>query len=311
MDAPELAELLYDRVICFLGMPKNLVSDRDTLFTSKFWSSLCHYLGAKRRLSTAYHPQTDGQTERQNQIVEHYLRVYTNFQQDDWARWLPLAMFVYNNTVHSSTGMTPMEALTAVRGDLRINVDVDLPAGNAPQAKERAEALKAMREGLKEVLTRATNAQKEQYDKRHKAMSFKIGDMVMIRTKNFRMIRPCRKLDHRQLGSFPIIDAWGKQAYKLRLPPRFRGIHPVFHVSLLELYREREGAPPPPEPILIDGSDEWEIEEILTHRTQRRRVQYLVRWKGYTPADDSWEPEEYLTGAPQMLNAYKQRHGIK
>src|SRR5215471_7224795 len=105
----------------------------------------------KHRLFTVYHLQTDRQTEHQNQIVKHYLCVYINFQQNDWAHWLLLMMFVYNNMIHSSTGMTPMKTLMMIHENLQINVDVDLPADNAPQAKKRAEALKTMCESLKEV----------------------------------------------------------------------------------------------------------------------------------------------------------------
>jgi transposase InsO family protein len=310
IDAPELAELMYDRFVSFLGMPQNLVSDRDTLFTSKFWSSLCYYLGAKRKLSTAYHPQTDGQTERQNQTLEHYLRLFINFQQDDWARWLPLAMHTYNTSVHSTTGMAPMEALMAFRGDLRINVSAELPEGNAPSAQERVKEMEEMRKDLITLLAHANETQKKYYDQKHKPMSFRIGDRVMVRAKNFRMIRPSRKLDHRQLGPFTIVDAWGKQAYKLKLTPQFGAIHPVFHVALLEPYRKRKGEPDPEDPTLVDGHLEWNVERILTHRKFRRKIQYLVRWEGYTPADDSWEPEGNLTGAQETLQAYKKKHKL-
>ncbi len=310
IDAPELAELMLERVIAIFGIPKNLVSDRGSLFTSKYWSSLCHYIGAKRRLSTAFHPQTDGQTERQNQTLEHYLRVYINYRQDDWARWLPMAQLVYNNSVHSSTKMAPMEALTGVRADLRLNVDEEISVGKALHAQERVKMMEEQRLRLSETLAAARDAQKQQYDKKHKPMSFKIGDEVMLRAKNIRLLRPSRKLDHRQLGPFPIIDAWGKQAYKLRLTPQYRAIHPVFHVSLLEPYHRREGEPERQGPILVDGEEEWVVEKILTHRRQRRKLEYLVRWEGYTPADDTWEPEAHLKGSPETLEAYKKKHSL-
>ena len=109
IDAPGLAEVILDVVVRHHGLPDSIVSDRGSLFTSKFWSSLCYFLGIKRRLSTAFHPQTDGQTERQNSTMEAYLRAFVNFEQNDWARLLPMAEFAYNNAKNASTGHTPFE----------------------------------------------------------------------------------------------------------------------------------------------------------------------------------------------------------
>src|SRR4051794_15927973 len=103
MDAAQLATLFVDNIVKEYGVPRSIITDRGTTFTSQFWSSLCFYMKAKRRLSTAFHPQTDGQTERQNQVLEQYLRAYVDYQQDDWVTMLPMAEFTYNNSVHSST----------------------------------------------------------------------------------------------------------------------------------------------------------------------------------------------------------------
>ena len=109
IDAPGLAEVIIDVVVRHHGLPDSIVSDRGSVFTSKFWSSLCYFLGIKRRLSTAFHPQTDGQTERQNSTMEAYLRAFVNYEQNDWARLLPMAEFAYNNAKNTSTGYIPFE----------------------------------------------------------------------------------------------------------------------------------------------------------------------------------------------------------
>ena len=102
IDAPALAEVIIDVVVRHHGLPDSIVSDRGSVFTSKFWSSLCYFLGIKRRLSTAFYPQTDGQTERQNSTMEAYLRAFVNYEQNDWARLLPMAELAYNNARLSS-----------------------------------------------------------------------------------------------------------------------------------------------------------------------------------------------------------------
>ena len=116
----------------------------------------------------------------------------------------------------------------------------------------------------------------------------------MLRTKNITSLRPSKKLDDRQIGPFPIIDTWGTNAYKLQLTPKYRELHPVFHVSLLEPYYDRAGQPKPPDPILVDEELEWTINQILKERTYRKQKQYLVRWKGYTDDDCTWEPYEHV-----------------
>ncbi|PNH37127.1 hypothetical protein VD0003_g10298, partial [Verticillium dahliae] len=108
--AEDLAYVFLRNIVGQHGLPKELVSDRDKLFTSNFWKSLIAQLGAKHKLSTAFHPQTDGQTERTNQTLEQYLRCYINYQQDDWVTLLPIAQFAYNSSPSESTKESPFYA---------------------------------------------------------------------------------------------------------------------------------------------------------------------------------------------------------
>ena len=109
IDAPRLAEVIIDVVVWHYGLPDSIVTDRDSLFMSKFWSSLCYFLGIKQQLSTTFHPQTDGQTKRQNSTMEAHLRAFVNFEQNDWAKLLSMAEFASNNTKNTSTGHTLFE----------------------------------------------------------------------------------------------------------------------------------------------------------------------------------------------------------
>ena len=143
IDAPGLAEVIIDVVVRHHGLPDSIVTDRGSLFTSKFWSSLCYFLGVKRRLSTAFHPQTDGQTERQNSTMEAYLRAFVNFEQNDWARLLPMAEFAYNNAKNTSTGHTPFELNCGYHPQMSYKEDVD-PRSQSKSADELSAELRKL-----------------------------------------------------------------------------------------------------------------------------------------------------------------------
>jgi hypothetical protein len=306
IDAPELAELFMEYWVKDFGTPEGIVSDRGPQFTSKFWASLCFYLKVRRRLSTAFHPQSDGQTEVQNQTLEHYLRVYGTYRQDDWASKLILAEFTYNNSVHSTTGVSPFFAAYGMNPEIRINVEDDIPEGKAVAAHERAKQIQEEREALEERWRSAAEAQKRFYDKKHKNMKFKRGEKVMLSTKHLRLAQPSRKLADRYLGPLEVTRVSSNgMAYELKLPPSFK-IHPVFHVSLLEPYYHRAGATlEPPKAELVDGEEEWEVETILADRMKGKEEQFLVRWKGYSAADDTWEPVKHLQNASEKLSLYR------
>jgi hypothetical protein len=146
--APQLAELFVNRIVKDFGTPDGIVSDRGTHFTSKFWASLCFYLKVRRRLSTAFHPQSDGQTEVQNQTLEHYLRVYGTYRQDDWSSKLALAEFTYNNSTHSTTGVSPFRAMYGYNPEICVNVEDDVIEGRSVAAHKRAKVIAGEREEL-------------------------------------------------------------------------------------------------------------------------------------------------------------------
>ena len=314
IDAPDLAELFIDTILKDYGSPTSIITDRGSLFTSSYWSSFCYQLRIKRKLSTAFHPQTDGQTERQNQTLEHYLRCYCNYQQNDWAEWLSTAEFAYNNAVHSSTKITPFFALYGQHPRMPLDAEDDVPRGEAnaadqrgtnPAADQRLERLREVRSQLEERLRDATTAQAKYHNRKHKPQTYAIGDKVLLAMKNLRTVRPSKKLDNRWVGPFEIEGVVGKQAYRLRLPRRYKSIHPTFHVSLLEPYRQRPGEEPlEPPGVMVDGHTEWVVERILDRRLQQGKVQYLVKWDGYPDSENTWEPAEHLEAA-QQLDAYK------
>ena len=307
VDAAGLAELFYEKIMPAFGMPENLVSDRGTVFTSEFWSSFCYLLGTRRRLSTAYHPQTDGQTERQNQTLEYYLRHYVNWQQDDWARWLPLAQFAYNTTKHTALNMSPAEALCGARPALRTSVNEQTQQVHV-DAENRVKGIEKMRRGLDQRLKQSKETMKRAYDRKHQEMTFRIGDWVALSNKHLGTDRPSTKLDHKRDGPFQIAGTVGKQAYKLILTPRYRHIHPTQHVSRLEPYFGPPHRSERPDPVVIDEQPEWFVERILDTKPRGRGVQYLVKWKGYGYEENTWEPRSHLEDT-EALDIWEKLHG--
>src|SRR5438045_1349771 len=228
-------------------------------------------------MSTAFHPQTDGQTERMNQTVEQYLRIYCNYQQDDWAKQLSLAEFSYNNAQHASIGCSPFYANYGY--NLQFNVDLRKFANYPVQAaKDMAERLKHLHENLSELIKVTQNQQAKYYDAKHKRVEYNVGDKVWLLSTSIRTQRPSRKLDCRRLGPYSILERIGTQAYRLQLPPSLK-VHPVFHVSLLDRYVESEipgriqSLPPP---VVVEDQLAYEVEEVLDSRLMHNRLFYLV-----------------------------------
>ena len=143
IDAPGLAKVIIDVVVQHHGLPDSIISDRGAIFTSKFWSSLCYFLGVKRKLSTVFHPQTDGQTKWQNSTMEAYLRAFVKFEQNDWARLLPMAEFAYNNAKNASTGHTPFELNYGYHPRISYKKNVD-PRSKSKSADDLANDLREL-----------------------------------------------------------------------------------------------------------------------------------------------------------------------
>jgi hypothetical protein len=310
LSARGLADLFVRHVFSKHGVPADIVSDRGTKFTSAFWSSLSAALGIKQNLSTAYHPQTDGQTERVNQVLEQYLRLYVNYDQDNWAALLPLAEFAYNNAPHSSTNMSPFFATYGYHPIL----DIAPRLARAGSAAEHVEKLHDLHEHAKKEIAKAIERFRTAADRgRIPAPDYRVGQHVWLSAENIRTTRPSRKLAERRLGPFRIAEIVSKSAVRLDLPPHLRTIHPVFHVSLLEPVSGddipgRRQVPPPP--IEVEGELEWEVESILASRLRHRKLYYLVQWSGFTDDNDrtSWEPATNLWNASALVTEFHRLH---
>ena len=312
--AEQAAQLYCRHVWKHHGLPIDIISDRGSQFVSHFTRSLLKRLDIKGNRSTAYHPQSDGQTERVNQTLEQYLRIYCDYQQDDWQQLLPLAEFVYNNTQSSSTKVSPFFANYGFHP--RCSVSVSPPEATNPAAEALVDRLRVIHEELKANLQHAQDQYKVQHDRHARpAPVIAVGDKVWLNRRNIRTMRPSRKLDVKRMGPFPVLEVVGegKLAFKLELPAQMR-IHPVFHVSLLEPYRESTlpgRVQEPALPIEVEGEVEYEVAEILDSKVERGRLKYLVDWVGCGPEERTWEPVENVENAPDAVAAFHRTYPLR
>jgi hypothetical protein len=313
-DAPEIARLFLWNICRLHGFPSDIVSDRDKIFTSGFWRHFLALANIKPNMSTAFHPQTDGQTERVNQILEQYLRIFCNYQQDNWEELLPTAELAYNNSTHSSTGKSPFFANYGYHPTLPATVHAHALKSSNPAAEELVKTLRDLHNQVTRDLADAAATQARFYNRKVKrAPPFKEGDQVWLLRRNIKTSRPSDKLDSKRLGPFPIKAKVGDAAYQLQLPRSMR-IHPVFHVSLLEPFRPNDipgRVQDPPPPVVVDDHEEFEAQEVLDSRTRRGKLQYLVHWKDWPVSERTWEPAEHLANAQDLVRDFHRAYPAK
>ncbi|GKA99006.1 putative reverse transcriptase domain-containing protein, partial [Tanacetum coccineum] len=283
----KLAQLYLKEIVCKHGVPTSIISDRDSLFTSRFWKSLQEAMGTQLDMSTAYHPETDGQSERTIQTLEDMLRACVI---DLWVvvmieKNLPLVEFSYNNSYHASIKAAPFEALYGqkCRSPVCWSVVGDSQLTGPELVRETTERIVQ----IKNRLLTARSRQKSYADVRHKPMEFQVGDMVMLK------VSPCKgvirfgkrgKLSPRYIGPLKIIERIGPVAYKLKLPDKLRGIHNTFHVSNLKKCLVDENLVIPLEEIQLDDKlhfieEPVEIMDRKVKQLKQSRIPIVkVRW---------------------------------
>jgi hypothetical protein len=301
--AEGVADLVRRDVITKKGVIKRIVADRDRRWINRFWAQLAKKLGFQLNASTAFHPQTDGQTERINQLIEAYLRAYINYMQDDWEEWLDVAEFAINNAVTEAHGLSPFFIENGYDPELEVVPERPGESVTDARAKEYAEHLEELYRVLRECLVQSQERNKKYYDRRRKEMTFEVGDAVLLRTRNIRTRRPCKKFDQRKIGPYPVTRVINQNAYQLELPPEIR-VHPVFHVELLEPYiPPQDGQERPPDvPVLVDGHEEWDVDKILgAKRDAVGQLWFRVLWKA---GDQTTEPALHLKDCNEVLQAF-------
>ena len=335
VNAPEFGQLMMDHVFNKLGWPSDILTDRDKRFTGFFWTSCCEIWKINPNRSTAFHPQSDGQTERVNRAVEQILRAHTTEFNTSWDRTLSAVEFAINNSVHASLLHTPFflnfgrHPHNPVIAELHKD---DQPALTPHMAtalakdKQKCVAAGQFAEAQKEALQfaraqiiKARDRYKSYADKQRLDSTYNVGDSVLLSTENLNKHSQSRKLYPKFLGPFKIIKKVNDVAYKLELPEHMK-IHKVFHVNLLKPYipGKTQMPPQPPLPELIDGQLEWEVYRILSDRNipyhsgakgkgkgrVEHKTEFLVQWAGYPIEEATWEPATHLKNAQEAVAAY-------
>jgi len=314
--AKDVADTFLREVWKLPGLPSEIISDMDAKFSGEFWESLCKMLGVKRRMSTAYHPQTDGQTERTNQVLEGYLRTFVNYDQNDWYQLLPLAEHAYNNSATNAHKMTPFFANYGFHPQTEWMKERE---AHNPGATLYAHWMQDINREAKQTLENTRESMRKYCDRKATAQpNIEVGDLVMLNAKNIHTKRPSKKLSPKLYGPFKVLEKKGSWAYKLEISPRWK-FHPVFHVSLLEPYRASNRPTreqPPRDPEEIEGDLEWEVEKIVKseiisytgkvrgRNKTRKELRYFVKWKGCAEDENTWEPPKGMGNAQEEVERF-------
>ncbi|OJT13288.1 Transposon Tf2-12 polyprotein, partial [Trametes pubescens] len=332
MSAEDFAGLFFQHWYCENGLPTNIVSDRDKLFISKFWRALHKLMGVRLDMSSSYHPQTDGSSERTNKTVVQMLRYHVARNQTGWVRALPLIRFQLMSTVNASTGYSPFHLRhgRSPRIIPPITQRETTATAEATDADATASALEALRRletdimEAQDTLLMAKAAQVFFANRsRGTEHAYAAGDKVLLSTFHRRreyMQRGSHRVAKFMVrfdGPFTIAKAHpSTSSYTLDLPASMR-IFPTFHGSLLRPYLENDNDAfpgrsfPEPGPVVTpDGEEEYFVERILDRRRVGRGWQYLVRWLGYNAGSDSWLPGREVEDLA-ALDVYLKEIGVE
>ena len=276
--AEGLARLFRDNVWQLHGLPESIISDRGPQFVAGLMRELNEMLGIKTKLSTAFHPQTDRQTERMNQELEQYLQMFIDHHQEQWPEWLGMAEFVYNNKAHSSTKVLPFEANNGWNPRMGFKLR---KKGRFKGAERFSRKMEEVQSEANTALTKVQEEMRQYADrKRGEAVEYKVGDLVLLSTKDLKwqMVgRSSEKLVKQFVGPYKIKAIVSSDIVELELPATIK-IHPVVNVSQIKWYIDQVDGQrkETPQPVVVEGEEEWEVEKILNKRKVRGKDKFLV-----------------------------------
>jgi hypothetical protein len=298
--ASDIAQLFLDNIFKLHGLPKVILTDRDPIFTSAVWQTMFKAMGVQLHLTSAYHPQTDGQTERVNQCLENFLRCMCFSSPKRWHHWLSLAEWWYNTSYHTSLKTTPFQALYGFQPPMV--AEVVIPDCPDLSIQEQLRNRTVAQQVIKDNLLKAQARMKHQADKHRTERILSVGDMVYLKIQPYRHVslstHRSLKLHSKFYGPFRILQRIGNAAYKLLLPAGCQ-LHDVFHVSQLKKHLGPSVVPCPDLPLIDDkGTIKVAPETILQRRMIPRNnkpvVQWLIHWMNMPESEATWEDATFI-----------------
>jgi len=293
--ASVLMYIILQELINNHELSKKFITDRDKLFTSKFWEMLTAELRINHKMSTAYHPQTDEQSERMNQTVKTYLRHYVNRNQDNWVQLLSTAQFVYNNAKNETTEETSFWA----------NYEYNPKVWREPQV-HRSQSQKAILDiaEIKKLHKDLMNRIQQQTKQTTEVKPFVIEKRVYLRTNNICVKQRSKKLNNKSIESFKIKRNIKGLSYKLDLLKKMR-IHSIFHASMLQCCNQFISLQVTETSVKLNK--EYQVENILEKQMISRKAHYLIKWKRYNTSENTWKLIENLNGCARTLQHFERR----
>ena len=311
--AQDLAELMFENVYKHHGLPKNIVSDRDVLFTSMFWKHLHQLMGTSLKMSSAYHPQTDGSTERANRTITQMLRQCISPDQKNWVAKLPTIQFAINSARSGSTGYAPFY-LNNGRMPRAMIWNSASPT-EYPNVRIFAQKKKLALMSAHDSVIAARVKQTRDANRKRQEAPFKEGDLVYLSTKNISFAKGlARKFIPKYIGPYKILKDYNNQSFKIELPAHMkqRGVHDKFHASLLRIHEPNDDRlfPGRMDTQIGEGLDvdrEWAVEQIRSHHGSAEDSVFEIEWKS---GDVTWMPY-YQVQHLQALDNYMELLGVR
>jgi Integrase zinc binding domain len=304
VSAQQFAQLFLKDVYRLHGLPRKIISDRDVRFTGKFWQELHRLVQTKLAMSSSFHSQTDGQTERANRTLEEMLRYYVGYRQDDWCDKLWYLEFSYNSAKNKTTGQTPF-LLNYGQQPLEFSdLLLTRQTNTVPSASDFVAHMQELAKAAGASIEQKNKATAEYQNAKRKDYEFGVGDKVLLST---RYLKPPedkerrKKLAAKFAGPYEIIQVVSQVAFKLSLPPGTNA-HPVFHAGLLKPYfpdATGHRIPESPEPVVVNGQIEYLVETILDTRMVRNKTQYLSSGRGTLSTNRLGNPKKMCKGLRQ------------